>query len=46
MFGTDPLAFTSYKAVKKSKRGLQLAALPHFLHEFLRKIFPLLYSIN
>ena len=28
------------------KRGLELVSLPHFLHNFLRKIFCLLYSIN
>ena len=42
-----PLAFTSYKVFKKkTKRGLELVFLPHFLHDFLRKLFILLYSIN
>ena len=30
----------------KIKRGLELISLPHFLHNFWRKIFSLLYSIN
>ena len=30
----------------KIKRGLELVSLPHFLHNFWRKIFPLLCSIN
>ena len=29
-----------------TKRGLELASLPHFLFDFWRKIFILLYSIN
>ena len=28
------------------QRGLELASLPHCLHDFQRKIFPLLYSIT
>ena len=31
---------------KKIKRGLELISLPHFLPNFRRKIFLLLYSIN
>ena len=30
----------------KKKRGLELVSLPHFLHDFQRKIFLLLYSIT
>ena len=30
----------------KIKRSLELISLPHFLHNFWRKIFILLYSIN
>ena len=30
----------------KIKRGLKLVSLPHFVHNFWRKIFILLYSIN
>ena len=40
-----PLAFTSYKAFQKEKR-LELVSLPHFLHNFFRKIFLMLYSVN
>ena len=39
-------AFTWYKAVLENKRCLELVLLPHFLHDFLRKIFLTLYSIN
>ena len=31
---------------KKIKRGLKLVSLPHFLHNFLRKLFLLIYSID
>ena len=31
---------------KKKKRGLELVSLPHFLYDFWRKMFLLLYSIN
>ena len=41
-----PLAITSYKVFFSKKRGLELVSLLHFLHDFLRKIFFLLYSIN
>ena len=40
-----PLAFTSYKAFLKTKRGMGLVFFPHFLHDFWRKIFFLLYSV-
>ena len=30
--------------LKKTKRGLELVSLPHFLHDFWRKIFLLLYT--
>ena len=30
----------------KTKKGLVLVSLPHFLHVFLRKVFLLLYSIT
>ena len=29
-----PLAFTSYKALSKTNRSLELVSLPHFLHDF------------
>ena len=32
--------------LKKKKRSLELVSLPYFLHDYLRKIFILLYSIN
>ena len=41
-----PLISTLYKAFLKTKRGLQLVYLPHFLHDFRRKTFLLLYFIN
>ena len=42
-----PLAFTSESFFKKTRRGLKLVSLSHFLHDFWKKkIFPLLYSIN
>ena len=41
-----PFPFTSYKPFLKAKRSLQLISLPHFLHDFWRKVFFLLYSIN
>ena len=45
--GCRPFAFTSYKAFfKKTKRSLELVALLHFLHDFWRKIFLLIYSIT
>ena len=34
------------KKTKKKQRGLELVFLPHFLHNFWRKIFLLLYSIT
>ena len=38
--------FTSYKTLLKTKRGLELVSMPHFLHDFWRKTFILIYSIN
>ena len=29
-----PIDFTSYKDLKRTKRGLVLVSLPHFLHYF------------
>ena len=40
-----PLAIISYQGFCK-KRGLGLVSLPQFLHNFWRKMFLLLYSIN
>ena len=40
-----PLAFTSYEDFLKTRR-LELVSLPHFRHDFQRKIFLLLYSTN
>ena len=34
------------KFFQKTKRGLELASLPRFLHDFWRKMFLLLYSIK
>ena len=39
-------AFTSLKAFLKNKRNLELVSLASFLHNFWKKIFLLLYSIN
>ena len=39
------LAFTSYKAFLKTKRGLELVSLANFMHDFWSKMFILLYSI-
>ena len=43
-FQTTSLPYT--KLFKKTKKGLELVTLAHFLHDFWRKIFPLLYSIT
>ena len=43
---TRPLACTSYKALLKNKRHLELFSMLHFLHDFWRKSFLLVYSIN
>ena len=43
---TDHLLLPQIKLFKKTKRGLELVSLPHFLHDFWRKIFPLLYTIT
>ena len=40
------LVYTLYEAFIKTKRGMQLALLPHFLHNIWRKIFLTLHSIN
>ena len=43
------LAITPFKAflkIEKSKRCLELVSLPNFPHDFQRKIFHTLYSIN
>ena len=44
--GYMPLAFTSYEAFQKPKRGLGLVSLPYILHNFWRKMFLLVCSIN
>ena len=41
-----PLVSTLHKAFLKEKRGLKLVSLPHFLHNFWRKMFITLYFIN
>ena len=41
-----PLVFTSNKVFLKMKMGLEPFSLPHFLHGFSIKIFPLLYFTN
>ena len=41
-----PCALFSDKAILKTKRGLGLVSLPHFLRDFKKRIFLLLYSIN
>ena len=38
------LAFHATSFFKKTKRGLELISLLHFLHDFSRKVFILLYS--
>ena len=40
------LAFTSNKAFLKTKKGLELVSLPHFLHDSWRKTFLLLCSFT
>ena len=42
----DHLLLPHIKLFQKTKRGLELVSLPHFLHDFWRKIFLLLYFIN
>ena len=42
----DHLLLPHLKLFKKAKRGLKLVSLAHFLHEFWRKIFFLLYYID
>ena len=41
-----PLAFTTCNDFSKNKRGLELVSLHHFLHDFRRKTFLALHSIN
>ena len=41
-----PLAFTLHKAFLKNKKRYELFSLPKFLHDFWRKMFLMLYSIN
>ena len=42
-----PSSFKFLKSFfKKEKKGLELASLPHFLHEFSRNTFLTLYYIN
>ena len=45
-WAADLLLSPHIKLFWKTKRGLELVSLPHFLHNFWRKIFLLLYSIN
>ena len=42
----DHLLLPHVKLFKKTKRGLELVSLSHFLHNFWIKVFLLLYSIN
>ena len=42
----DHLLLPQIKLKKKTKRGPELVSFSHFLHDFWRKIFLLLYSIN
>ena len=42
----DHLLIPHVKLFLKIKRGRELVSLPHFLHDFWRKIFILLYSMN
>ena len=41
-----PLLLLHIKLFWKTKRGLKIFLLPHFLHDFRRKIFLLFYSAN
>ena len=41
-----PFAFTSYKAFLKNNKRSDTISLSHFLHDFSRKMFLLLYSIT
>ena len=41
-----PFVFTLNKTFQKRKRGLELVSLPHFLHNFWRKIFFTFHSLN
>ena len=42
----SPLAFTTCNDISKNKRGLELVSLHDFLHDFWRKTFLALHSIN
>ena len=42
----NPLLLSHTKPFYKTKRGLKPVSLPHLLHDFSRKIFVTLYSIN
>ena len=42
----DHLLLPHIKLFKKTKRGLELVSLPHFPHDFLRKIYLLLHPIT
>ena len=42
----DNLLLTDKKLLRKIKRGLELASLSYFLHDFWRKLFLTLHSIN
>ena len=45
-YAADHLLLPHIKLFQKAKRGLDLVLFPHFLHDFWRKIFLLLYSIT
>ena len=40
------ICFYLIKLFQETKSGLELVSLPHFLHDFWRKMFLALYSIN
>ena len=42
----DDLPLPHVKLFYETKRGLEMFSLPHFLHDFWRKIFPMLYLVN
>ena len=44
--GCIALAFTLFESFLKTKSGLELVSLSYFLHNFWRKIFLLICSIN
>ena len=45
-YAEDHFLLPHVKPFFKIKRGLRLVSLPHFLHNFWRKVFLLLYFIN